>query len=674
MSNNDNHIKLPCLKSIAVNNYALFKDNWTYEVKNGLNLFLGANGLGKTTTANLIIYGIVGAWQDENDNLHESYFTEREHEALKDHYKNQKPTVTIVFEVAASCFSVERYLSNPQIKQFFLDGELFDEVEKQNIHDVYVDKLKGCCLLDNIKDLSFILRKLLIREEEGNYLMWDRADQSKIIRLLFNPPGFFNDFAELEKKTTSALSMANRLRDFRGQFEKRKKVIEDQRDSIANNLTEGVSLQKLKSNLEDKTLLINTTQAEKDKLLEDILYMQNELKELDQSENTLSFEIDTINDELSQREKDFFGSIYHNPRMQLITHKLDRNHTCIICNNSKLKSDTVKTIINTINIQHHCPVCNESIRVSSDKNISPTEDDLNKLDVLRTKSKEKSNHLNGLIMKKKNIERPLSDLWKKNNEVEKQLNEYKLTVLDLKIAISQMEGESDFSSQYDRDILVLQKEIDIYNEEIAKEDKKYHKKKVLLENKNRDLNKRIDNISNKLNDIFLRYSKYFYLKDLRLTTSARQQRESKVQLTSFCPFFNDKRRMSIKQVSKSESIFLEYLFRIALIELFYHESNSLPFLILETSEGAFDLARTKQLANVLNSFCNNPFPYISITNLSKPQFVEALLTQIDSPRERLFNFIDHGAHGDLLEEQQKAELKLFKNELINLGLKDADPN
>ena len=222
MSKNDNHIKLPCLKSIAVNNYALFKENWTYKVKNGLNLFLGANGLGKTTTANLIIYGIVGAWQDENDNLHESYFTEREHEALKDHYKNQKPTVTIAFEVAASCFSVERYLSNPQIKQFSIDGELFDEVETQNIHDVYVDKLKGCCLLDNIEDLSFILRKLLIREEEGNYLMWDRVDQSKIIRLLFNPPGFFNDFAELEKKTTNALSMANRLRDFRGQFEKRK--------------------------------------------------------------------------------------------------------------------------------------------------------------------------------------------------------------------------------------------------------------------------------------------------------------------------------------------------------------------------------------------------------------------------------------------------------------------
>jgi len=54
--------------------------------------------------------------------------------------------------------------------------------------------------------------------------------------------------------------------------------------------------------------------------------------------------------------------------------------------------------------------------------------------------------------------------------------------------------------------------------------------------------------------------------------------------------------------------------------------------------------------------------------------VEALLTKIDSPRERLFNFIDYGAHEEILEEQQKVELALFKEELIKLGLKDADSN
>jgi len=89
VSNNDNYIKLPCLKSISVNNYALFKENWTYEVKNGLNLFLGANVLGKTTTSNLVIYGIAGIWEERKvntmgkedivDQLSEDFFSAREH-------------------------------------------------------------------------------------------------------------------------------------------------------------------------------------------------------------------------------------------------------------------------------------------------------------------------------------------------------------------------------------------------------------------------------------------------------------------------------------------------------------------------------------------------------------------------------------------------------------------
>jgi|GEM_PF-4095908 len=63
MANNvdqDRHVKLPCLKSISVQDYALFTNNWEYKLKPGMNLFLGVNGVGKTTTTNLIIYGLIG--------------------------------------------------------------------------------------------------------------------------------------------------------------------------------------------------------------------------------------------------------------------------------------------------------------------------------------------------------------------------------------------------------------------------------------------------------------------------------------------------------------------------------------------------------------------------------------------------------------------------------------
>lgn len=131
MSNNNIYIKLPCLKSISVNNYALFKDNWTYEVKNGLNLFLGANGLGKTTTANLIIYGIVGIWEERKvntrgkedivDQLSEDYFSARENNEQRESLGDATPSIIIEFDIDSTHIKVRRNLAPLEIVEFHIN-------------------------------------------------------------------------------------------------------------------------------------------------------------------------------------------------------------------------------------------------------------------------------------------------------------------------------------------------------------------------------------------------------------------------------------------------------------------------------------------------------------------------------------------------------------------------
>jgi len=59
------YIILPKLKSICIDGYSLFKKTWSYRFKNGLNIFIGPNGVGKTTTTNLMIYGLIGEYKDE---------------------------------------------------------------------------------------------------------------------------------------------------------------------------------------------------------------------------------------------------------------------------------------------------------------------------------------------------------------------------------------------------------------------------------------------------------------------------------------------------------------------------------------------------------------------------------------------------------------------------------
>lgn len=53
----DTYIKLPIVKQIEVKGYRLFERDWEYTFKKGLNLFVGGNRLGKTTTVYLLLYG-----------------------------------------------------------------------------------------------------------------------------------------------------------------------------------------------------------------------------------------------------------------------------------------------------------------------------------------------------------------------------------------------------------------------------------------------------------------------------------------------------------------------------------------------------------------------------------------------------------------------------------------
>lgn len=109
MVNTSNYIKLPRINKIEVHNYSLFSKDWEYEIKTGLNLFIGANGLGKTTTTFLIIYGIIG----NNESVNNNYFKQRQY---KTEHANEHATVVISFEIGLKSIIVERYLEINKIK------------------------------------------------------------------------------------------------------------------------------------------------------------------------------------------------------------------------------------------------------------------------------------------------------------------------------------------------------------------------------------------------------------------------------------------------------------------------------------------------------------------------------------------------------------------------------
>jgi energy-coupling factor transporter ATP-binding protein EcfA2 len=685
VSNNDNYIRLPCLQSISVQNYALFSKDWSYKIQDGLNLFLGANGFGKTTTANLIIYGIVGIWEEREvntrgkevivDQLSEDYFSAKEYNKQRERIGDTKPSVIIEFDIKSTHIKVRRGLAPLEIIEFYLNGKEVKPQRGLSLEETYKNKIQSLCLVDNINDLSFLLRKLIIREEEGNSLLWDSEDQSKIIRLLFNPPGFFKKFYEIQKKATKQASAARRASDQKAPLEKNLKVLKEEKEKEIQRIIGALNQFEINKSYEKLTNTVSILEKSQDKLHEDINYLNGEIRNLEERFNGLSSDLDNIKEQITHQEYQYFDSIYQDPKISLIYNKIDQRKSCIFCQNHV--SDDVKTKIVNLVKHNRCPVCSNTLKKEINSISEIPEKTINKIESLRQQADQNERGVNKITLAIRNAKASRSTKWEEQKVLAKQLSASKNDLNELKLVLENLKKDSEPTNQFDKAIKLNQMEISKYQVKINKHNKSFNEKKIELSNINIELNTRIDSLTNDLSDIFNEYANSFHIKDLKLIShKGRKPRSgSKMQLTTYRPFLEAKERKDFKSVSKSELIFLEYLFRMSIIKLYHSLTKERPFLILESSEGSFDIVRTGQLSKVFKQFGKNNFPFISITNLSKPDFVKSIIDKSKSTKgkafdykKRFFNFIDVGIHDDFLDKHKKQEKEKYTRELKQLGL------
>ncbi len=124
---NNKYIRLPIIREMEVKNYSLFKKNWEYEFKKGLNLFLGGNTLGKTTSVYIILYGITGIPKENMD-----FFIKR----IKDSTANKTPTVRLKLELDKTIIEIERDLKNSNVVYLSINEKLYNR-GKYDLNQLY---------------------------------------------------------------------------------------------------------------------------------------------------------------------------------------------------------------------------------------------------------------------------------------------------------------------------------------------------------------------------------------------------------------------------------------------------------------------------------------------------------------------------------------------------------
>lgn len=657
MSASSTFIKLPALRSIEVENYHLFSKNWKYDVHSGMNLFVGTNGLGKTTTTALIIYGMVGP----DSEIPMDYFENRG----GTNEDNAKPMIKLVFTVGEHEFEIHRMITEDTILYLRVDKDhQYSSDEVDNIEDVYQELLKQYTGIESLSDITFLLQKFLIRQEEGNYLIWDDkgGDQSKLIRILINQAGFQTEYTRLAKEVKDADTKVRGKTDIKAQFQKkinelvklRNEELEKRKD-YDQRINIGKAIDKLKAE-SDKNIEL------RDKNLENIQYLTDQIREIDGNIEVISADYEQYTDQVRQLESQLFKHIYSDESVLTSIHKLKHYGICIYCNKSP-KPEKVKEIVRSLEVKNECPVCESSLDL-----IHPDLDNsqvLAQLEESQSKLKRATEEIKPLQNKKNILTKELDDMWTVQRKIEKDVNALAIQIYDQNILLSKLnKNPEEQITEYDTQIQGLEVQVANYEKEIIPEREKWEIAKEKLSNKNEELNTVINSFEDKLNTIFVKYASKYFKTDCILTTIERRPKESKINVKSYVPEFDGQTRFEMKNCSTSQRIFMEYLFRISLLELYQQESKNTPFIIMETTEGAFDISSTVELASAFNEFSKVNLPFILITNFSKPDFLLKLSDGIAKSKSRLLNYLDFGK----LSQTQINSQGEFKKVLRSLKL------
>ena len=257
------------------------------------------------------------------------------------------------------------------------------------------------------------------------------------------------------------------------------------------------------------------------------------------------------------------------------------------------------------------------------------------------------------------LKEQLDGLWTQESQIKEELREKVINADDIKIQLSTLEsGTIEETSVFDRRIQSLQSDINHYQKMIDEAKPEREEARKILEQKNREFNKRLEEVSDGLAKIFQDYATSF-LDEVKLVAVQKKTDQSMIYVNVFAPEFAGRVRYYRYQVSNSEAAFSEYAFRMSLCQLFKQITGGESLLAIETSEGLFDIGSVPILAEAISKYYDVSYLLI-ISNLGQSDFLPTLVVKSkDEIHSRVLNYFEIGR----LSEAQEKDKEKFDAEL-----------
>lgn len=673
-------MNLPVIESLQIRNYGLYPGQnndgvFDINLKPGLTVVLGANGLGKSTLVNILFRALTGPWNVSlpDGNLGtanlvavalppklRATFSARVNDAARE------AIATINFSIGARKFTVTRSLQKLDLVEFSVDG-----VPARTDEEEYKSAILAASAITTYGEWIFVLRTMVFFFEDRRMLVWDPTAQRQILRCLFLEPDQARDWWTSERKI---LDLDSRMRNLNAALTREEKE-ERKHHSLSKAAPE------VRAELTSKETLRQGALERQAKLIESI-------EEFDEARRRHRLDAmraaEALHAAVHELERARLAAVEArypsaDESMRYIFSRLMTDDMCGVCQTPG-RHDKREQLLQAIDSMH-CVLCGVKVEALEGE---PVDLSYERVAILRARVEEAT------------VTEAAARHSMETSSGEYTASQKKLALLnveaanleaDIEALVRQLPPDEQATRRHSDDLTALKKRVEMMKADLQELRDAFASQ---LSTYRRHIGEFSEQVKTAFDDI----AGGFLVEEVSLSwTPMRVQLGQagsggvdlapieypafSIEMTG-ANFSQVQRRDSPEQVSESQREFIDLAFRMALVHVGTQSQTST--IIIDAPESSLDAVFVNRAAEVLASFANaNSTNRLVVTsNLAAGKLIPAMLKAAeDVPRARFNRIVDLFKAGvptramtHLRDEYQ--ELRAELNQQIDPSITDAD--
>lgn len=592
----------------------IFKRDVEMSLNGGPYVVLGGNGLGKTTIAQALVYGLAG---DVNEAIEEQKPLRWNHDYFRqrlDRDKVDSAFVEVEFRLGKSQLGVRRGFSNSAVCAFKPPKTTRWIEDSDQAQKAFNEAILAYGGYRNSADFAFIVNRLLYLAESRRLLAWDSNAQVRIIMLLNQDAVIEEDFRRRRKELKEMDSNKRHVHVALGKINQRL-----ERLKVAKKSPVTVAAPTAKPKVDLMSLV---EQAER--IAKQRVKFEKVEQHLSASLTNVSSQIEVLREQIERAEAILLSSVLdrveienslplfnladngicpacgtRQPGLQSVAHQHIAEGKCIICGSDELQE--AQPELSTLRSQ-----LSESIRsqqaIEGDYRIA----------TIKTEGLKRQEERLQIEINKIRYEQPVIALLERDLQPTT-----KASLLNTKRALEHQ--EADLQAQ----ILSRQRSME----------KDYQRFRTAVDARIKELRQ-----------TYASYATEFLGIPCSLTETTAKEN---VSFSRFVPEFNGLARESPESCSESQRFFLDIAFRLALIDHVSQAKGQGATFICETPENALDMSYIDNVVRMFKQFLNKGHSLFVTANIQKDSFARTLLQAVPKAQHKnhVLNLLDFGQLG-----------------------------